>query len=87
MHNFDQMVKDHFFSTNEILLGKSMCELCLRDPRAIKNALKKVKPCYNYHLKGTILEDIFKNDKMRSAYLLDMQYIRPNSVINLDFNY
>jgi len=70
-----------------MLLGKSMCEICLRDPRAIRKALKKVKSCDNYHLKFTILEEILKHDEMRSGYLADMKFIEPNSVINLDFNY
>ena len=38
-NNFYAMVKDHFFSTQEVLLGKSMCDLCLSEPRKISEAL------------------------------------------------
>lgn len=43
-NNFFAMVKNHFFSTQEVLLGKSMCDICLSEPKRIGEALCEWTP-------------------------------------------
>jgi len=41
------MVKDKFFISQELLLGKSMCDLCLSEPKKIRAALETWKDDYD----------------------------------------
>lgn len=65
------MVKQHFFTTSEVLLGKSMCDLCLNDPKRIQKALSDYDNLHSekFDVEGTILYDIVENDNIRRDYL------------------
>ena len=39
LNTFENQKKNDFFKTQEILHGKSFCDICISDPRSIKEAL------------------------------------------------
>ena len=39
LNDFEALKKNSFFNSQEILLGKSICEICLSDPETIKESL------------------------------------------------
>jgi len=40
MNSFNSLLKQDFFTPQEILYGKSLCDICLTDPLKIKNCIK-----------------------------------------------
>ena len=44
MNTFDSLKKTDFFSSQEILKGQSICDICLSDPVSIKYALDEYDP-------------------------------------------
>lgn len=40
LNSFDSLLKLDFFTPQEILFGKSLCDICLSDPNKIKQGLE-----------------------------------------------
>ena len=43
MNTFKTLMEKDFFISQEVLQGKSLCDICLSDPKAIKGALDLYK--------------------------------------------
>lgn len=70
-NDYNKMIANNFFSTQEILLGKSMCDICLGDPKKIGEALLAASEntSEKFEIQGTILWDILQNNETRRDYL------------------
>ena len=44
LNDFADIKKQDFFRTQEMLLGKSIMEICLSDPESVKEALTSYEP-------------------------------------------
>jgi len=40
MNTFDSLKEKHFFVLQEVLKGRSICDICLSDTKTIKEALR-----------------------------------------------
>lgn len=44
VNTFEDLIQKDFFTCQELLLGKSICDICLNTPKYIAQALKTWKP-------------------------------------------
>ena len=62
LNTFDQLRKQDFFACQEILLGKSLGDICLNTPKFLKEALTTYKEKPNPHEQKSLAYQIINND-------------------------
>ena len=62
LNRFDDLKIQDFFQSQEILLGKSICDICLSEPDSINKAIKEYNYENNQRSEGSVIEYITKND-------------------------
>lgn len=87
MNNFEDLKEKDFFSSQEMLNGKSICDICLNDPYAITNALEKFDTCGIVGGSNSILEALTGQDRFRRKIFEDMGYSQNTMLIGVDFNF
>ena len=89
MNTFEDIKKRDFFQTQEILQGKTICDISLSDPKAVKEAL-------NTHLllkeedkcsKQSILQFITQGDHYRNSMFSQIGFSHRLMLLNYDFNF
>ena len=58
--DFDSLMKDEFYQAQEVLEGKTLCDLCLSFPKEILNGLKQSPEVYQ-KLEGSLIDEISQN--------------------------
>jgi len=64
LNDFDEIQDSDFFRTQEMLVGKSIMEICIIHTDAILHALSNYDP-ENENLQGSIIQLICKDDQVR----------------------
>ena len=64
MNTFDSLKKSDFFSSQEILKGQSLCDICLSDPLSIKIAILYYD-ANKSEGKDTVIVELSKGDFLR----------------------
>ena len=85
--NFRTITKNDFFTIQETIAGKNMCDLCITDHNMIRQALNSDQATKEKSLQGTICGDIIQNNYKRYQILKDMRIIPSKKVLHVDFNY
>lgn len=84
--NFKDLKKDNFFKTQEILFGKSMCDIHLNDDASISAAvcmdIDKIQD-----MSGTIMYDFLKSFPELYEMHKEQKRLRKNIIVSLDFNF
>lgn len=63
LNTFESLIVTDFFTCQELLFGKSLCDICLNTPKYIVQALKRWKECDKDHfLKNTNIYQLVKGD-------------------------
>lgn len=91
LHSFGELKIKDFFRPQEILLGKSICDICLSEPETIKSAFDEFKRNFDKWLfpraQGSLIEFITENDKIRRESLVATGFYPKQTVINVDMNF
>lgn len=69
----------------EILMGKSFCDICINEPNMIKESIDS--ECQIFKPYGSILHDLCKDDQMREAILYETESIADSLMIGVDLNF
>ena len=64
LNDFNDIKKSDFFRTQELMMGKSIMDICLSDPDTIKDALIDFDPD-NDNLEGSVMSVICEDDIIR----------------------
>lgn len=70
LRSFDSILKKDFFTPQEILYGKSLCDICLSDHSKIKKGLRLLKDSFDDSLESvetfsferSVVYDLLEND-------------------------
>lgn len=87
LNSFDDLVKNDFFTAQELLNGKSICDICLSDPKKIFEALNNFDKDEPVKLQNTIIYDLIKRDKFRQESFKEIDFFPKSRIINFDFNF
>lgn len=89
MNTFDDIKDKDFFQQQEILQGKSICEISLTDPRAVVEALEKWqdKPEVSKLSRNSLFEQIVNKDEYRKYLFSSIGYSTRQYLLNCDFNF
>ena len=91
LHSFGELKMKDFFRPQEILLGKSICDICLSEPESIKSAFDEYRKTYDRwsfpRAQGSLIEFITADDKIRRETLVTTGFYPRQTVINLDLNF
>ena len=77
LNTFETHKTKDFFICQELLNGKSFCEICLSAPSEINKALKFYDK-YNFDMDNSIVQELAKGDKMRFEALRDIGFYPKN---------
>jgi hypothetical protein len=86
MNTFISLKKSDFFSSQEILKGQSICDICLSDPESIKYALKYYD-ADKLDIKNSVIHELAKGDFFRMDAFKAIDFYPKNLVIRYDFNF
>lgn len=84
--NFKDLKYQNFFKTQELLFGKSMCDIHLNDDASISNAvcldINKIQDT-----SGTVFSDFLKAFPELYALHEEQKRLKKNLIVSLDFNF
>lgn len=86
LQSFNELLKSEFFQSQEILQGKSLCDICLSDSELIKEAIKNTKN-QNAMLNASMIEDIIDGDKLRKETFVSTEFYPKQLIIQIDLNF
>ena len=86
LNTFDDIKNNYFFQSQEILLGKTICDICLNDTPAVHNALRDRKED-NYSCDGSIMDSLVKDDQVRKQTFKDINFYPKTMIIHYDLNF
>jgi hypothetical protein len=89
LNTFDVQKKKDFFRPQEILLGKSICDICLSEPQSILAALEDWKNLKSETSRawGSIIEQLTWDDRIRRETFIETKFYPKSLVINLDLDF
>lgn len=64
LNNFEDIKANHFFQSQELLKGKSMCDICLNDSYSVIVAVDKWES-FDKVCEGSVVHEIISKDKVR----------------------
>lgn len=85
--SFEEQKKNFFFSSREFFNCSSLCDICLNDPQAIMEALKRSTEEIEMN-KGSLIDTVLDpyNESVKKNF--NVAGLRENSrIISLDFNF
>ena len=86
LKSFNNIKETEFFVKHEFLFGKSLCDICIKDPFLVKNAIDN----YDQQLKepeGSAIVELCENDTVRKEYLKRTNAIKDVLLIGIDLNF
>ena len=64
-NSFEKLKKEEFFQPQEVLYGKSICDICVSDPESVSKALKATSSQESVDFTRTILYKLVVGDPLR----------------------
>ena len=64
LNTFEDMRKDSFFQPQEILCGKSLCDISLNDTLVVQKSLRD-RVVDDYVCPGSIMDSLVRDDQVR----------------------
>ena len=86
MNTFESLKKNDFFSSQEILKGQSICDICLSEPVVIKFALKYYD-ADKQDIRNSVIHELTKGDRLRQTAFKNIGFYPKSLVIRFDFNF
>lgn len=84
--DFDSLMRDEFYQSQEVLQGKSINDLCLGFPREVAQGLKQAQSQYE-KIKGSLIEEVSNGEPSLVQNYLDIDLCDLNLLIQMDFNF
>ena len=84
--DFEALMRDEFYQTQEVLQGKSINDLCLTFPREVANGLKQDHEQYS-SIKGSLIEEVSNAEELTMNSYEAMNLCEKNLLIQVDFNF
>ena len=77
-----------FFQSQLILQGKSICDICITDQKSVRKATSQYSDYTEYtDLKGSIIEEIIADDKIRRDALRETKFYPKQLMVQIDLNF
>ena len=86
LNTFQNLKENDFFVSQEMLLGKSICDISLSDPRSVREALANYKQDKS-NINCSIVFELIKGDELRKEAFQEIKFYPKNQVIKYDFNF
>ena len=83
--DFDQIMEEEFFSPQEVLDGRSLCDLCLNYPKEIRKKVTQSVDKFS-QVKSTLLAEHCNENRELLEFYRHVGCSGDNLMINLDFN-
>lgn len=84
--DFDRLMREEFYQPQEVLQGKTICDICLNFPKEIGNGLRQKQEVYK-SIEGSLAHEISQADEDLLNFYLEIGLCEENLVINVDFNF
>lgn len=86
LNSFQDLKKKDYFKSQEILHGKSICEICLGSTEEVKEELKKFRQVYQI-IDRSIIEDVIDDDDIRREHMKRTEFYPKPLIIQFDLNF
>lgn len=86
--DFTALLREDFFSTQQIMHGKSFQDICMSDSHLIHEGLHGMQPLEKFKITGTLIELIAERNAERLKILQQMNFMPVRQpVLSIDFNF
>ena len=86
LKNFDDIKNEDFFQSQELLKGKSICEICINDPYSVTMAVENWEK-FSKEQSGSIIHSISSSDKVRKDIFKFVGFHKQILMLQQDFNF
>jgi hypothetical protein len=87
LNTFSSLIEKDFFASQEILNGKSICDICLSSPKILKDGLQYFKELSeNRYREKSLASQIVSQDLIRETYFKESGIWPRERIITLDYN-
>ena len=85
--DFDQLVREEFYQGQEVLEGKTICDLCLTFPKEIAAGLRQKQSVYK-EIDGSLIEEVCQGLYNEDYdFYVKADLCEENLVVQVDFNF
>jgi hypothetical protein len=84
--DFEQLMRDEFFQAQEVLQGKTICDICLRLPKEIAKGLQIEEEKFS-KIEGSLIYDVCQGDEEKVKFYTSIGLCEDNLIIQPDFNF
>lgn len=84
--DFEALMREEFFQSQEVLQGKTINDLCLQFPKEVAHGLKQDREQYK-QIHGSLIEELCNKEQTLLDYYLELDLCEYNLLIQLDFNF
>lgn len=84
--DFDRLMKEEFFQAQEVLQGKTVCDICLNYPKDVARGLKFDSKQYS-RIDGSLIDELCLGDQDQIAFFRKIGLCEDNLMIQPDFNF
>ena len=84
--DFEALMREEFYQTQEVLQGKSINDLCLSFPREVAIGLKQSVDQYS-NIRGSLIEEVSNGEEAIVDVYEQMELCEKNLLIQLDYNF
>jgi len=78
--DFDALMREEFYQPQEVLQGKTICDLCLNFPKEIAHGLKQKQDVYK-RIDGSLIHEVTNNDDSALDYYLKVELCEENLIV------
>jgi len=84
--DFDQLMREEFYQAQEVLQGKTICDICLNFPKEIAAGLRLDESKYK-RIDGSLIDELCLGAQEKIAFFRTIELCEDNLVIQADFNF
>lgn len=78
--DFDKLMRDEFYQAQEVLQGKTICDICLNFPKEIASGLRLDSNEYK-QIEGSMIDEICLGDETQIEFYKKIQLCEDNLII------
>lgn len=84
--DFDQLMRDEFYQSQEVLQGKTICDICLNFPKEVAAGLRLDEKQFS-QIDGSLIDEVCQNDQQQIQFYKKIGLCEDNLIIQPDFNF
>ena len=84
--DFDKLMREEFYQAQEVLQGKTICDICLNFPKEIAQGLRLDEKQFS-QIDGSLIDELCFGEQSQIEFYKHIGLCEDNLIIQSDFNF